>query len=59
MRLEQEVLTVIDLLTASAVDVRILKGSAVAHLDYPDPALRSFIDLDILVRSEQIECRDG
>jgi hypothetical protein len=55
MRLEQELLAVIDLLTASAVDVRVLKGSAVAHLDYPDPAMRSFIDIDVLVRSEQID----
>jgi hypothetical protein len=55
MRLEAELLTVVDLLTASALDVRVLKGSAVAHLDYPDPALRSFIDLDVLVRSEQID----
>lgn len=55
MRLENELLGAIDLLTASAVDVRVLKGSAVAHLDYPDPALRSFIDLDILVRSVNID----
>ena len=55
MRLEQHLLDVVDLLTASALDVRVLKGSAVADLDYPDPALRSFIDLDILVRSEQID----
>ena len=55
MRLEAELLAIVDLLTASALDVRVLKGSAVAHLDYPDPALRSFIDLDVLVRSEQID----
>lgn len=55
MRLEHELLAVVDLLTASGVDVRVLKGSAVAHLDYPDPALRSFIDLDVLLRSEQID----
>jgi hypothetical protein len=55
MRLEQELLAVVDLLMASAVDIRVLKGSAVAHLDYPDPAMRSFIDLDVLVRSEQID----
>lgn len=58
MRLEHELLAVVDLLTASGVDVRVLKGSAVAHLDYPDPALRSFIDLDVLVRSEQIDRAD-
>ncbi|PZS25547.1 MAG: hypothetical protein DLM61_19835 [Pseudonocardiales bacterium] len=55
MRLENDLLAVLDLLTASAIDVRVLKGSGVAHLDYSDPALRSFIDLDVLVRSEQID----
>jgi hypothetical protein len=55
LRLEQELLAVMDLLTASSVNVRVLKGPAVAHLDYPDPALRSFIDLDVLVHSEQID----
>jgi hypothetical protein len=55
MRLEQELLDVVDMLTASSVEIRVLKGSAVAHLDYPDPALRSFIDVDVLVRSEQID----
>lgn len=34
------------------VPVRVLKGSAYAHLDYPDPALRSFVDLDLLFRPE-------
>ncbi|MGH3428306.1 MAG: nucleotidyltransferase family protein, partial [Mycobacteriales bacterium] len=55
MRLENALLAVVDLLTASAVEIRVLKGSAVAHLDYPDPALRSFIDIDLLVRSEQFD----
>jgi hypothetical protein len=55
MRLDHELLAVADLLTTSAVDIRLLKGSAVAHLDYPDPALRSFIDIDMLVRSEQVD----
>ena len=37
------------------IDYRVLKGSAVAHLDYGDPALRSFADVDLLVRSEQFD----
>jgi hypothetical protein len=32
--------------------MRVLKGSAYAHLDYPDPASRSFVDLDLLFRPE-------
>lgn len=32
------------------IDFRVLKGSAVAHNDYPDPSLRSFGDVDLLVR---------
>ena len=50
LSLEQELVRTVDLLTAVGVPVRVLKGSANAHLDYPDPALRSFIDLDLLFR---------
>ena len=32
------------------VECRVLKGSSFAHLDYPSPALRSFVDLDLLFR---------
>lgn len=55
LALERELLSVVDLLTASAIEYRVLKGSAVAHLDYADPALRSFIDLDVLVRARDID----
>lgn len=55
LNLERELLTVLSLLDAAGVDSRVLKGTAVAHLDYPDPALRSFIDLDVLVRAEDID----
>ena len=41
------------MLRRSGLDHRALKGAAVAHLDYPDPALRSFIDVDLLVRAEE------
>jgi hypothetical protein len=33
----------------------LLKGTGVAHLDYPDPALRSFGDVDLLIRSSQFD----
>ncbi|MCA1842385.1 MAG: nucleotidyltransferase family protein [Actinobacteria bacterium] len=43
------------LLEAAGVDYRVLKGPAVAHLDYPDPALRSFGDVDLLLRASQFD----
>jgi hypothetical protein len=36
---------------ASGIMYRVLKGPAVAHLDYPDPAQRAFGDVDVLVAS--------
>ena len=55
LHLERELLGVLAVLAAARVECRVLKGTAVAHLDYPDPALRSFIDLDVLVRAEDID----
>ncbi len=55
LALERELARVVGLLAADGIDCRALKGSAVAHLDYADPALRSFVDLDLLVRAEDIE----
>jgi hypothetical protein len=42
-------------LDEAGVDYRVLKGTAVAHLDYPRPWLRSFGDVDLLVRSSQYD----
>ncbi len=50
---ERELIGLAGLLTVSGLDHRVLKGAAVAHLDYPDPALRSFADVDLLVRAEE------
>lgn len=36
-------------LTAAGISSRALKGVALAHLDYPDPSMRTFGDADILV----------
>lgn len=55
LSLEQHLVSVHDMLTAAAVDFRVLKGSAYAHLDYPEPALRSFIDLDLLFRPSDVD----
>ncbi|OLF15720.1 nucleotidyltransferase family protein [Actinophytocola xanthii] len=50
LSLERELVGVVDRLAEAGLETRVLKGSAYAHLDYPDPALRSFIDLDLLFR---------
>jgi len=38
-------------LTTEGIEFRVLKGPALAHIDYADPALRSFSDIDLLVRT--------
>lgn len=55
LSLEQELIAVVDVLAAAGIEVTVLKGTAVAHLDYRQPARRPFIDLDILVRPEDID----
>ncbi|MGH9291701.1 MAG: nucleotidyltransferase family protein [Acidimicrobiales bacterium] len=50
---EGELVGVVALLSESGLDYRVLKGAGVAHLDYPDPAMRSFCDVDLLVRSDE------
>jgi hypothetical protein len=49
--LERLLLDVADRFDAEKLDFRVLKGSAVAHIDFPDPELRSFGDVDMLVRA--------
>lgn len=55
LALERAVVGVVDLLDAAGIDCRVLKGSAVAHLDYADPGLRSYHDIDVLVRADDID----
>jgi hypothetical protein len=52
LRLEADLFVVGDILEACDVRHRVLKGSSFAHLDYPDPALRAFADIDLLVYPE-------
>lgn len=54
LALERHLVSVTTLLSGAGVETRVLKGSAYAHLDYPDPALRSFVDLDLLFRPADI-----
>lgn len=51
--LEDLLLEVAELLAAHDLDVRVIKGPAVAHLDYPAPEMRSYGDIDVLLRSSQ------
>lgn len=52
---EAELLDVHARLLAAGIEVRVLKGLAVAHLDYLDPSFRASADLDLLVRSECLD----
>ena len=53
--LESEALPVLDALEVAGVEAKVLKGSAVAHLDYADPSQRMFADVDLLVRATDID----
>ncbi|HEY5014972.1 MAG TPA: nucleotidyltransferase family protein [Acidimicrobiia bacterium] len=50
LMLERLLLAVADRFGGAGIDFRVLKGPSVAHVDYPEAALRSFGDLDLLVR---------
>jgi len=55
LRLEQTLVTLDAAFRANDVDVRVSKGAAVSNLDYDGTWRRGFGDLDLLVRSEQVE----
>jgi hypothetical protein len=55
LQLEVELLAVLDHLAVVGVEPLVVKGPAIAHLDVPDPALRTFADLDLLVPAGQID----
>jgi hypothetical protein len=54
-RLRARIAPVLAHLSAAGLDLLVLKGPAVAHAVYADPALRSFTDLDIMVRERDWE----
>lgn len=54
VRAERLALTVRDALAAVDIPVRVLKGLALAHTAYPDPALRVYGDIDLLVPSDRL-----
>jgi hypothetical protein len=52
---ECQLLEVVELLEGAGIEVRVLKGSAVAHVDHLDPSFRASADLDLLVRGNDVE----
>ena len=55
VQLERVLLETVAELDALGAEFRVLKGTAVAHLDYPDPSWRGFGDVDLLVQSDDYE----
>lgn len=54
LALEASLVSMTALLERTGSRFRVLKGSAVAHLDYPDPALREFGDVDLLIHPDDL-----
>ena len=55
LRIEERLLEVDDRFDRAGIDYVVLKGAAVAHTAYPDPSLRDFGDLDVLVRGREFK----
>jgi hypothetical protein len=57
--LEAVLVEVSGMFAAAGIDHRVLKGPALARLDYPAAALRPFGDIDLLVTGEGLETAIG
>lgn len=55
VRLDRQLVRLVDLLEAADVEVVVLKGTSSAHLLYPDPEVRVYADNDLLLRTEEFE----
>lgn len=55
LRLEAALVDLAGLLDVAQVPFRVLKGLAASHLDYPNPGLRSFHDVDLLVPPDHFD----
>ncbi len=53
--LERLLIDTVGSLEREGIPVRVLKGSAAAHLDYPEPSLRTFGDIDLLVPGDAFD----
>jgi hypothetical protein len=49
VRLEHALLEVAEVFDKGGIPYAVLKGTATAHLDHPDPSLRQFGDIDLLI----------
>jgi len=49
VRLEALAVRTAGILDAAGINWRLTKGAALAHLDYPDPSMRTFGDVDLVV----------
>lgn len=55
LQMEERLCAIDDALAAAGgFDYRVIKGPAIAHLDETDPALRTFGDVDLLVRGDDL-----
>lgn len=52
VRLEALAVRTAELLDGASIRWRLTKGAALAHLDYPDPAMRTFGDVDLVVHPD-------
>ena len=50
--LEAQLIDIADLFDEQGIRWLVTKGSALAHLDYPEPSMRTFGDIDVVVHSE-------
>jgi len=55
LRIERMLVQCDEILARAGIESRLLKGPAVAHRFYDDPALRSFGDGDVLVRGGDVD----
>jgi hypothetical protein len=53
--LEHAMLRTVEALTSAGAETRVLKGSAVARLDYSNPSQRPFGDIDLMVRPHEFD----
>lgn len=54
VELEHHASEVVSALGRVGIEHALLKGIATAHLDYPDPSMREFSDIDLLVSPERL-----
>ena len=55
LRVEERLLTLDDRFSDAGIEYAVLKGPTIAHTAYPDPSLRGFGDLDVLVRGRDFK----